>query len=155
VTTRVLRCTGVLERDGAVLLVASRYPNQRQPLWNLPGGRPREGELLGDALVREWREETGLEIRIDRLLYVSESLDPRGGVAYLNATFAVQADGVPKLPEADAHVVDLAWVPRAALAQRLVVAVVREPLLRWLAGDERRYQAFDDAQITIEFADEP
>ena len=111
--------------------------------------------LLGDALVREWREETGLEIRIDRLLYVSESLDPRGGVAYLNATFAVQADGEPRLPEADAHVVDLAWVPRAALAQRLVVAVVREPLLRWLAGDERRYHAFDDAQITIEFADEP
>jgi 8-oxo-dGTP diphosphatase len=152
---RVLLCTGVLERDGALLLVASRYPNHPQPLWNLPGGRPREGELVGEALAREWREETGLEIRIDRLLYVSESIDPNGGVAYLNATFAVRADGEPRLPDADAHVVGLAWVPRAELPARLVVGVVREPLLRWLGGDERRYYAFDDARITIEFADEP
>ena len=154
-TSRVLLCTGVLERDGALLLAASRYPNQPRPLWNLPGGRPRDGELIGDALVREWHEETGLAIRIERLLYLSESLDPRAGVAYLNATFAVQAEGEPRLPEADAHVVDLAWVPRAVLAERIAVAVVREPLLRWLGGDERRYYAFDDAHISIEFADEP
>ncbi len=152
---RVLLCSGVLEREGALLLVASRYPNHPRPLWNLPGGRARDDELLGDALVREWREETGLVIEVERLLYVSESLDPRGAAAYLNATFAVRADGEPRLPWGDAHVVDLAWVERHALADRLTVDVVRVPLRAWLDGDERRHYAFDDARITIEFADEP
>jgi hypothetical protein len=31
--------TALLEHEGRVLLVASRYPNQPEPLWNLPGGR--------------------------------------------------------------------------------------------------------------------
>ncbi|GAC1305410.1 MAG: hypothetical protein NVSMB21_07040 [Vulcanimicrobiaceae bacterium] len=67
--------TGILERDGSLLLVASRYPNHREPLWNLPGGRQRPGELLGDALAREFVEETGLAIERAGLAYVCESYD--------------------------------------------------------------------------------
>jgi 8-oxo-dGTP diphosphatase len=147
--------TGVLERDGAILLVASRYPNLPEPLWNLPGGRQRDGETLAGTLAREWREETGLEAVAEGLLYVSESFDLVGEVHVLNVTFAVRCLGEARLPVGDAHVVDLAWTPRAELAERLRVRVVREPLLAWLGGDQRRYYGFDDAQITIAFADEP
>ena len=74
---------------------------------------------------------------------------------FLNATFAVSARGEPRLTGNDAHVVDLAWVPPAELPARLIVAVVREPLLATLRGESRRYFAFADAGITIEFADRP
>jgi 8-oxo-dGTP diphosphatase len=145
--------TGLLERAGRVLLVASRYPNQSVPLWNLPGGRQRSGELLEEALRREFAEETSLEASVEQLLYLSESYDRATGEHFLNATFAVSAGGEPRLTGNDAHVVDLAWVSPAELPAKLSVAVVREPLLATLRGESRRYFAFADAGITIEFAD--
>ena len=36
-------------------------------LWNVPGGGVERGESPWDAVVREAREETGLEVRIERL----------------------------------------------------------------------------------------
>jgi ADP-ribose pyrophosphatase YjhB (NUDIX family) len=146
-------CTGILERDGRILLVASRYPNHAKPLWNLPGGRQRHGELLEESLTREFREETGLTIATGELLYVSESYDGATGTHFLNFTFAVRAQGEPRAAEDDAHVVGLEWVARDRVESRLPVAVVREPLLAYLGGDGRRYFGFGEAGITIEFAD--
>jgi 8-oxo-dGTP diphosphatase len=148
-------CTGILERAGAVLLVASRYPNHGRPLWGLPGGRPRPGELFGTALEREWREETGLAIRVGPLSYVSESFDRATRTHVLNTTFAVHAEGEPRLVGDDAHVVDLAWIARERVCEWVSVPVVREPLLAYLAGDPRRYYGYEDAGITIRFADAP
>ncbi|MDQ2908384.1 MAG: NUDIX hydrolase [Candidatus Eremiobacteraeota bacterium] len=147
--------TGILQRAGAVLLVASRYPNHREPLWNLPGGRQRHGELLADTLRREFIEETSLTVSIGALRYVAESYDRAGGAHFTNFTFDVDGARDPRLPEDDDHVVALAWVPYADLAERLRVGVVREPLLTNLRDPSRRYFAFADAGITIEFPNSP
>lgn len=143
----------MLERDGRILLVASRYPNHARPLWNLPGGRQRDGELLGDALRREFLEETSLAIEIGPLRYVAESYDRATATHFLACCFSVRADGEARVPPGDAHAVDLAWVARADLAERLAIAVVREPLLASLRGDPACYYGYADSGITIEFAD--
>ena len=54
---------GVLVREGHVLLLL----NERGE-WDLPGGRPDPGEDWPAALVREVREETGLQAEVDRPL---------------------------------------------------------------------------------------
>lgn len=143
--------TGLAIRDGRVLLVASTYRSHAQPLWNLPGGRVASGELLRDAVVREVREETGLRATVSELAYVSESYD---GVRHvLNATFAIDVTGSIDPPQAGDHVVAVEWVPIDRLAERIAVAVVRDPLVHFLR-DRTRYFGFADAGITIVWPDE-
>lgn len=43
--------------------------------WNLPGGRIEPGELPTEAVLREVKEETGLEATIERLLGVYGKTD--------------------------------------------------------------------------------
>lgn len=156
--------TGIAISDGRLLMVASRYRNHAQPLWNLPGGRQQPGELLAETVVREVFEETGLRVEAGEVAYVSESYD--GDTHYLNAAFVVKLiDGGIALPlslskgqgdtAAADHIVAVEWVPIEQVAERIVVAVVREPLLAYLRGDLRgRYAGFHAAGITIEWPPE-
>jgi ADP-ribose pyrophosphatase YjhB (NUDIX family) len=149
--------TAVCVRDGCVLLVASHYPNYPQPLWNLPGGREQDGELLADTAVRECFEETGYRARVRELAYVSESYDRSDGVHFVNAAFVAELldveapfDRLSVTRTQDDHVVAVEWVPVGDVASRVVVPVVREPLLAYLRGEmPQRYAGFADAGITI------
>lgn len=145
--------TALVRRGDEILLAASRYPNHAQPLWNLPGGRQQRGELLQDTAVRELREETSLTGTVQKLCYVSESYD--GDMHFVNFTFAVEAAGEPAPPRVEGdHVTDAAWVPITEIAQRIAVAVVREPLLAFLNGElASGYAGYPAAGITIEFPD--
>jgi ADP-ribose pyrophosphatase YjhB (NUDIX family) len=57
--------------NGDVVLIR-RTPQAEHPgletFWWLPGGGHEAGEGLDEAAVREFREETGLEVRLERLL---------------------------------------------------------------------------------------
>jgi ADP-ribose pyrophosphatase YjhB (NUDIX family) len=59
------------DAGGRVVLIR-RKPHANWPgidtYWWLPGGGCEAGEGLDEAAVREFREETGLEVRIERLL---------------------------------------------------------------------------------------
>jgi ADP-ribose pyrophosphatase YjhB (NUDIX family) len=56
-----VRVTGVVIEDDRILLLDQDTGTGRS--WSLPGGKVEEGEALAAALVREMREETGLEVR--------------------------------------------------------------------------------------------
>jgi len=75
-----------------VVLVRRKHP---PPGWAMPGGFVEVGETLEAAAVREAREETGLEVRLEELLYVYSDprRDPRRHT--LAAVFLGRADGAP------------------------------------------------------------
>jgi ADP-ribose pyrophosphatase YjhB (NUDIX family) len=57
----------VEDAEGRILVVSSTYMG---PGWMLPGGRVERGETPEAAAERETREETGLEVAVNRLLLV-------------------------------------------------------------------------------------
>jgi ADP-ribose pyrophosphatase YjhB (NUDIX family) len=54
------------------ILLTRRHDNGR---WCLPGGHMEPGERVDEACVREVEEETGLEVRIERLIGVYSGYD--------------------------------------------------------------------------------
>ena len=79
---------------GEVLLIRRANP-PRQFEWSLPGGKVEFGEPLRVALLREVREETGLEVEILGLIDVAELFleDSAGGAAmhYVLVDFSARA----------------------------------------------------------------
>jgi len=148
-------CTGLLERDGRVLVVANQYPNQPELLWNLPGGRQEWNETAPMTVARELREETGLEVRVGPLAYVAESFDHAAQTHVTAMCFTIAAEGEPVAPPDDAHVRAVRFAAYAELSDLLRVRVIREPLLGYLDGRRQQYFGFLDAGITIAFADGP
>lgn len=85
-----VRVTGVLVEDGCLLVV--REVLKERARWNLPGGGVEYGETLEGALVREMREETGLAVRVDGLLYVTDRFKALGRHV-VDMSFAVHRVG--------------------------------------------------------------
>ena len=77
--------------DGIVFIERANPPYG----WALPGGFVDEGERVEDAARREAKEETGLEVRLEALLYVysDPARDPRQHT--LTVVFVGSAEGTP------------------------------------------------------------
>jgi ADP-ribose pyrophosphatase YjhB (NUDIX family) len=78
------------DAEGRVLLGRRAFA-PAAGLWDLPGGFPHEGELPLDALRREIREETALEIEVEQFL--GHWLEPYDGRIVLSLAWTARADG--------------------------------------------------------------
>lgn len=85
-----VRVTGVVIEDDRILVLDQDTGTGRA--WSLPGGKVEDGETLAEALVREMREETGLQVEPGRLLYVCDHL-PGDGTHVVHLTFEARRAG--------------------------------------------------------------
>lgn len=85
--------TGIVRaQDGRVLLLRHRlWPPEGQ--WGFPSGFARRGETFQETIVREVREETGLVVRVGRLLELRNGSRYRVE-AYYEAELVGDLDGL-------------------------------------------------------------
>lgn len=83
-----IRVGGISFLDGKILLVTHRKNGKEY--WVVPGGRTEWGETARDAVIREFREELNLKIKVIDFLFYTESLPPSYPHHTLNLFFLVQ-----------------------------------------------------------------
>ncbi|WP_407423161.1 NUDIX domain-containing protein [Methanobrevibacter sp.] len=61
-----LTVRGIIKNDNDEILIVKRHPKSRTDpeMWELPGGKVESGEFFADALVREIKEETNLDVKV-------------------------------------------------------------------------------------------
>lgn len=61
-----LTVRGIIKNESGEILIVKRHPKSRTDpeMWELPGGKVEKGEFFVDALVREIKEETNLDVNV-------------------------------------------------------------------------------------------
>jgi len=118
----------VIIHDGKILLV-KRGVEPGRGRWSIPGGVVELGERVRDAVVREVREECGIEIElvVDRPIDVVDSIiyDESGRVRfhYVLLQFLARPKGEAVKPASD--VLDACWVPLERVGSRNITNSLR------------------------------
>jgi 8-oxo-dGTP diphosphatase len=81
--------------QGRVLLARNSDASEFPGLWGLPGGGVEQGEHPDDAVVREFREETGFEVRVAGLRLVTSDVARLPSSGDLEHTDRIIYDVVP------------------------------------------------------------
>ncbi|MBF0532906.1 MAG: NUDIX domain-containing protein [Candidatus Omnitrophica bacterium] len=127
---------GILyDAQNRVLLLQRAAASKNQPLfWEFPGGKVDPGENFADALVREFQEETGLTVSLEKVFGCGEWEREDYRIAYLFMLVTLVSGEVQISREHDAF----AWMsalelepakvsPQLEKLRQAVMAVMPQP----------------------------
>lgn len=111
---RHVTANAVIVKDGKILL-GKRGTFNGKPLteygkWSLIGGFVGRDENLIQAIQREIKEETGLEVTNITLIHIKDNPD-RAKEDRQNIEFVYAAELVGEIGESDEEVTELRWIP--------------------------------------------
>ena len=116
----------IVVRDDKLLMVR-RAQDPGRGLWSLPGGRVEVGEYLADAVRREVKEETGLDVTVGDLVGIFEVV---GDPHYVILDFYARAEGEVE-GAASSDVDEVRWVPLDEVASLDCTPRFAEALKAW------------------------
>lgn len=106
-------CVGAIAVEQDHILLIRRGHGPAQGFWSVPGGRVEWGETLAEAVVRELREETGLDGVCEGLVGWAERMGER--FHYVIADYRVMIVSVGP-PEAGSDAAEAVWVALGEVA---------------------------------------
>lgn len=113
-------CVVVIINKGNKILLARRGVEPAKGKWDLIGGFINNGETAEEAVVRETKEETGLEVSVKQYLGSISDVYGETDVATLNFCYLVQIkNGSPK---ADSDASELKWFSMDEIPQPMAFA---------------------------------
>jgi ADP-ribose pyrophosphatase YjhB (NUDIX family) len=102
----------ILKEDSVLLILRGDVP-----VWCLPGGTVEADESIAEAAIREVREETGLDVRLTRLVGIYFRLQAAGGNH--QALFTAEICGGEAKPDGFESL-KVEWFPYNNLPERLL-----------------------------------
>ncbi len=108
----------LVERGGKVLLVR-RGTEPERGKWALPGGLVEPGEEVWRAAKREVNEETGVKVRLKRLVGVYDLLerDGRGRLRYHYVTVCFGGEPLSRGVRRGKEVLEARWFGKGELGE--------------------------------------
>lgn len=123
-----IRGCALIQAANKMLVLVYDYPGGR--VHALPGGGVQENELLSEAVVRECREELGIDVTIQGLRYVGDM----PAQAHIGQTLHVVFDaeliaGEPKIDPSQTSALSCTWLPLADVGQYRLYPAISQALL--------------------------
>ena len=104
----------VVVRRGRRFAIVQEVQGARE--WSLPTGRMEPGETMVQGVLRETREEAGIEVALEGVIRVEHSVRERGDARVRAIFVARPVDDAPLKTHADEHSLAARWVTREELA---------------------------------------
>ena len=100
----------VLNDAGEVLLIKEVRRDLDTYFWKIPGGLVEHGETLQDAVVREVKEESGIDAEVTGILGVKEMRNFKFGCSDLYFIFMMKAVGGELKPQTEENIIGAKFV---------------------------------------------
>ena len=133
---------GVVLLDGRAVLIR-RGSEPLKGEWSIPGGTLELGETLVEGVVRELREETGLDVRVLELIEVFERIfpDAAGKPQYHFVILDYLCEAVNGTPSPGGDVTDIALAAEHELSRYNLTPTATRILQKAFALARQRAQA--------------
>ena len=132
----LLRSAGIWISDGQILLESLKD----RDVWGIPGGFVEEGESVEQACLREYLEETGVEVQCTRLAIIHEQFwiykgQPVREYGFYFEVHPVTNTGSPPQVKSIEEHLKIEWHPLSNLGRIDFVPVALQPYITDLSGD--------------------
>ena len=128
-----VRVAGILIEDDRILLIEHTKNNRKY--WLVPGGGVDWGESAAEALIREFKEETSLDIEVEKFLFISETIAPDKQKHVINLYFKIKkaenSSNIMKLGE-EKILTDLRFIPEDEIKNIKLYPNIKEKLIKLL-----------------------
>lgn len=129
---------GLIENDEGKILML-RSPDRG---WEIPGGQVEEGESLTDALKREVKEETGVDIEVGKLKTVHSNITKRvqpDGVTSIGSivSFGFIGKSISGELATSEESLEVAWIDREKVLDLIGKDFMRDRVKSMLSDEEK------------------
>ncbi len=137
------RAGGVCIHNNKILLIHrinTEKAGADREYYVIPGGGVNDGEKIEDAVIREIKEETDLDVTLSEFFFEVEDANPRGGIRKGYYYLCTYVSGEPKLREDSeeaeemkqgVHLYKPMWLDLAELESvSLFPRQIKEPIIK-------------------------